>query len=82
MPDNNNDILEQIRYERDFIHDLATPLMIAMGMSDYVLNSLEANTEDFERLTKAKNSLNKINEIIKARRKVLVDQSNQLKETK
>jgi signal transduction histidine kinase len=64
------------RSQRDFIHDLASPLTVALGMVDSALRAVsDENTPAKEKLEKAKKSLLKMNELMKARRELLVKAS-------
>lgn len=75
----SDELLEQIKAERTFIHDLATPLMIAQGMVDSVLSKLEVESEEAQRLQKSAKALGKMANILKERRQVLISQSDQVK---
>jgi hypothetical protein len=58
--------------ERAFIHDLSSPLMVAIGALDVALGLLEKsepkNPALIERLNKAHAALDKITTILRARR--------------
>lgn len=71
-------LLDQIKSERGFIHDLATPLMIAHGMVDAVCSKMEDGNEK-ERLLKANKALQKMTDILKARRETLINQTEEAK---
>lgn len=69
----------QIREERSFIHDLSSPLMVAMGMIDFVDMKIdkESDPKIIERLAKAKKALDKMNELLKNRRRSLIERMEQ-----
>ena len=67
-----------IRSERDFIHDLSSPLMIAHGMleSAMELESDEATRED--RLNRSSEAMLKMSKLLKERRKRLIAYAEKL----
>ena len=77
----NPELLEQIKAERSFIHDLATPIMIAQGMVDAVESKLPEDSAERERLSKAAKALAKMATILKDRRQALIEQNDQVKHT-
>ena len=72
MSAEGNELYEHIKTERKFIHDLASPLMIAMGMVDSVNGKIEDENLK-QRLGKASNALPKMNDILKNRRSGLIE---------
>ena len=68
--------------ERKFLHDLATPLSVALGMLESGLGQVERNEplnpenikKLIDRLNKAKNAVIKSAELLKARRQVLIEE--------
>ena len=73
--ENEENVEIQIREERSFIHDLSSPLMIAMGMVDFVKMKIDTDTDPkiIERLGKAQKALNRMNELLKERRRALIE---------
>jgi len=73
--------LEAIKEERAFLHDLATPLMVAIGMVDFAIRNISKEPEDektellLKKLDKSKNALNKITALLKNRRSLLVSKT-------
>ena len=62
------------RGQRDFIHDLSSPLTVALGMVDSALRSTkESDAKAAEKLEKARSALVKMSEILKSRRQLLID---------
>lgn len=59
--------------EREFLHDIATPLMVALGHVEHVFEHPGSEDEERtrQRLEKAYNSLKKMSEKLHARRKTL-----------
>ena len=66
---------ELIKHQRVFLHDIASPLMIAMGMTESVATQLgEGDIEKHkERLAKAQKALSKISEKLKSNRSSLIE---------
>lgn len=63
---------EQIKSEREFLHDLSSPLMIAMGMVDAARDKLDpSQSEADEKLEKAKNALRRLTDKVNERRQEL-----------
>lgn len=72
--------LDRVKEERAFLHDISSPLMITMGMIDYVNSHLQKNeltSDDIEKyltkLGKAKNALEKMAQLLKDRRSILIE---------
>ena len=64
---------DKIAEERAFIHDLSSPLMVALGMVDFTANKLpEEQTALLEKLQKAQKALNRIATLLKDRRSLLL----------
>ena len=66
---------ELIKHQRTFLHDIASPLMIALGMTEIVAAKLEQGDVEKhrEKLEKAHKSLVKISDSLKSNRSLLVD---------
>ena len=68
--------LESIKEERAFLHDLSSPLMVAMGMVDFVSKKIPNETEADEvnkvKMEKAKKALDKLATLLKDRRALLI----------
>lgn len=63
--------------ERTFLHDIATPVAVALGMIDLMMDDVlegSATLEDGQkkRLEKAQTALLKLQEMMSARRSVLI----------
>lgn len=71
----NEDLVEHIKSERKFLHDISNQLLIAHGMGNFVLKQLKENptTEDtaVQRMEKSMKAMNNLVDQIKARREVL-----------
>ena len=78
MPDLNEELLAQIKKERVFVHDLATPIMIAAGMLDVVLNKMDESDLNRAKVIKAQNAVQKMADLLKNRRTELSNQTKQL----
>lgn len=68
---------EQKNPERVFMHDIATPIAVALGMIDLVLDDSSSGTTVLpeaaaKRLEKAQTALLKLQEMMVERRKILV----------
>ena len=65
----------QIREERSFIHDISSPLMIAMGMIDFVNLKIDKDSDPkiLERLAKAQKAMDRMNTLLKERRRTLIE---------
>lgn len=65
--------------ERKFLHDLSNHLVVAQGMSSFVLRTLKdqkpVEAKDVERLEKAIEAINRMTNLLKERRTVLHAQS-------
>lgn len=61
--------------ERKFLHDISNHIVVAHGMSSFVLKALKSNNpiepKDIERLEKSIEAINKMTEILKERRSLL-----------
>jgi len=61
--------------ERKFLHDIANHLVVAQGMSSFVLKKLKSNgpieEKDIERMEKTIEAVNKITTLLKDRRALL-----------
>ncbi len=69
--------------EREFLHDIANHIVVAQGMSSYVLKILKENkpaeAKDIERLERAIEAINKMTILLKERRSLLQSVSPQIK---
>ena len=72
MSESKKEYIEHMMDERKFIHDLASPLMIAMGMVDSVNNKID-DGDLKQRLEKSKAALDKMNTILRERRTKLIE---------
>lgn len=74
----NSNVEQFINEERSFIHDLSSPLMIAAGMTDLSLsmNTKKEYEKSAEKLIKAQKALSRMSELLKIRRKTLIDRIN------
>ncbi len=72
--------LESVKEERKFIHDVSSPLMVAIGMLDVGTDILEKK-QDIEsaqvKLEKVKRALDKLTLILKERRTLLMNYSEE-----
>ncbi len=64
--------------ERAFMHDIATPMAVALGMIDLVIDDSQSGAAvlpeaALKRLEKAQAALLKLQEMMATRRKILVD---------
>lgn len=68
-----NKLIENAKKEREFLHDISTPIMIASGHVEYLVNEgFEKDPEKAKyRLEKAFSSLQKLTDKLQERRKVL-----------
>ena len=67
-------ITDKVAEERAFIHDLSSPLMVALGMVDLALSKLPEDEDAVKtKLQKAKKSLDKMSELLKDRRTQLLE---------
>jgi hypothetical protein len=61
--------------ERKFLHDIANHIVVAHGMSNFVLKTLKNNKpvepKDVERLEKSIDAIMKMTELLKERRTIL-----------
>ena len=68
-----NPLNDQVKQERAFLHDMASPLMVAIWMVEAVEMTVDPNdVESKAKLAKAMKSLLKMTDLLKARRKVLI----------
>jgi hypothetical protein len=64
--------------ERTFMHDIATPLAVALGMVDIVIDDSTSGVAvlpeaSMKRLEKVQSALIKLQDMVTARRKVLIE---------
>lgn len=66
-------LMEQVLAEREFLHDISTPLMVAMGNLDQVIRKYLNDDPKLalDRLNKATEALQRITERLSDRRSVL-----------
>ncbi|MCB0407665.1 MAG: hypothetical protein KDD34_05625 [Bdellovibrionales bacterium] len=66
-------LIENAKAEREFLHDIATPIMIVSGHLEYLLkNGFEQDPQKAkERIEKAHANIAKLSDKLVARRKVL-----------
>ena len=69
---------EQKNPERVFMHDIATPLAVALGLIDLTIDDSTSGvtvlpTAALKRLEKAQAALLKLQELMNARRKTLIE---------
>ena len=69
-------ILEVLAEERKFLHDISNHIVVAHGMATFVLISLKDNpnveAKEVERLEKSIEAINKMTDLLKERRTILV----------
>lgn len=67
------DMSELITAQRKFLHDVASPLMIALGMTDTAISQLDdgENEKLRSRLEKSKTALTRISQMLKSNRAML-----------
>lgn len=74
------DPLEVIKEERKFLHDVSNHLLVAQGMGSFVNKVMNENfaedTKEAQRSKKVMDALDKIIELVKARRECLHSVSN------
>lgn len=63
--------------ERTFLHDIATPVAVALGMIDLMLDDVQEGSATLEdgqkkRLEKAQTALLKLQEMMSSRRSILI----------
>ena len=78
MPGSNTDSKNP---ERTFMHDIATPMAVAIGMIDLIIDDSSSGTTvlpeaALKRLEKAQTALLKLQEMLTARRKILITSAN------
>lgn len=78
MSDDNkpqDPILELVMNERKFLHDISNHIVVAHGMSTFVLRTLKENpavdAREIDRLEKTIEALNKMTAQLKERRAIL-----------
>lgn len=73
------DYAKMIRMERDFLHDISSPLMVAMGMLEAATESEEMDKMK-EKAQKAGKALARMTQMVKNHRKILVHLNTQVDE--
>jgi hypothetical protein len=64
--------------ERKFLHDLSNHIVVAHGMATFALRGIKGNpnanvdTKELERLEKSIEAINKMTELLRERRNVLI----------
>ncbi|MCC7403134.1 MAG: hypothetical protein IT288_01945 [Bdellovibrionales bacterium] len=73
--------LKIVEEQREFLHDLSSPLMIAMGIVEatQALLTRDGHTAEAERLEKARVAINRMSEMLKANRLKLKTLTEELK---
>lgn len=76
----DNDALKELAAdERKFLHDLSNHIVVAHGMSTFVLRTVRDNpaieSREIERLEKAIAAINKMTELIQERRALLISKA-------
>ena len=71
---------DEIKQERAFIHDISSPLMIAMGMVESLHDCLDEDSKEDQELksSKALKALLRVADLVKERRNELIEKSRQL----
>ena len=71
---------EIILGERKFLHDVSNSLVVAQGMSGFLLKAIQKyegmGEKEIERMEKIVASVRKISELVQSRRKVLHENSS------
>lgn len=71
----NNSIAELVKGERAFLHEISNHIVVAQGMSSFVLRSLKEasseETKEIERLEKALHAITQMSALLKERRELL-----------
>lgn len=74
-PDHPQKLLDHVKDERKFLHDMSNQLLIAQGMGGFVLkmmkNRIDADEKEVERLEKSVRATNKMVDMIRDRRAYL-----------
>ena len=77
---NDNTILEVLAEERKFLHDISNHIVVAHGMATFVLRSIKSNpnvdAKEVERLEKSIEAINKMTDLLKDRRSVLINKAD------
>lgn len=67
--------------ERNFLHDLATPLGVALLLTDSILDDLQnrpnSDPDDLMRLVETYQALEKLNQLIQKRREILKNEESE-----
>ena len=66
---------DSLAKQRTFIHDLSSPITIAIGMVDAGINKINKGDDAevvVDKLEKAMGALNKVAELLKDRRQILI----------
>lgn len=73
--------LEVLAEERKFLHDVSNHIVVAHGMASFVLRSIKNNpavdAKEVERLEKSVEAINKMTELLKNRRNVLISKGQE-----
>ena len=75
--DKNDELIELLKAQRKFLHDIASPLMIAGGMietAERVMTDTPNETVS-QKLDKAKNAIKKATTLLQENRKLLISLS-------
>lgn len=75
----NEEVLEVLAQERVFLHDISNHIVVAHGMATFVLRSIKSNpnveAKEIERLEKSIEAINKMTDLLKERRSVLISKA-------
>lgn len=79
MNDNNEVIKELALEERKFLHDISNHIVVAHGMSTFVLRTLKeglpGTAKEVDRLEKALDAITQMSDLLKQRRELLHSRS-------
>ena len=69
------ELVEIIKAERKFLHDMSNQLLISQGMGGFVLNAIKKreghDPKELQRMEKSMKALDKMVELVTDRRKIL-----------
>lgn len=75
MSEISAEVKAQVMSERKFLHDISNHIVVAHGMTTFVLREIKdnptVNAKEVERLEKALDSITKMSEELKVRRELL-----------
>ncbi len=71
----SKDLIEHVKEERRFLHDMSNQMLVAQGMANFVLKKIKEKAlegvPDVQRLEKSLKAMDKMVDLIKARRVIL-----------